>query len=82
MQELNPNHHTTRTAHDHWHKIAALLLMKLGGRAVITLADIAALDRDPKHNIVLDDRNNELTLYMVDDQEGMRLARREGGLPQ
>ena len=31
--ELNPNHPATREVHDHWHKIAALMMFKMGVRS-------------------------------------------------
>jgi hypothetical protein len=30
MEELNPNHPSTVAARDNWHKICALVLLKLG----------------------------------------------------
>lgn len=41
--ELNPEHPATQAAHDQWHKIAALLVKKLGGKTVITSEGIAEL---------------------------------------
>jgi hypothetical protein len=45
--ELNPNHPATQAAHDQWHKIAALLVVKLGGN--VTIEDIKALGRSRHH---------------------------------
>lgn len=86
MRELNPNHHVTRAAHDHWHKICALILRKLKlAKVEITKADIDEFVRETESgvasNIVLDDRGGKLTVYLVDEAEGQRLARKEGGLP-
>lgn len=43
--ELNPNHPTTRMISDHWHKLAAILMVKLDvDHVVITSSDIARMD--------------------------------------
>lgn len=80
MSELNPNHPTTMTMHDHWHKIAAVLMRKFGlEHVVITAADI---NRIPEGNfIVLQELNDGLHLKFVDEKTAIALARREGGLP-
>ena len=82
MKEINPNHPVTKILHDNWHKIAAMLLFKQGVGTVveITLEDIVRLD---KMNlcIVVKDKDNKLTVFLVDSEEGNRLAREEGGLP-
>ncbi len=82
MKELNPNHRTTRTVHDHWHKVAAMLLWKLSRHepVVFTIAEIQEAD-NAGINIVIKDADNRLTVYLVDDVEAERLAREEGGLP-
>jgi len=78
MSELNPNHPTTRAISDHWHKIAALLLTKLGGSTVITPDDIAALSGGA---ITVQELRDGIHLNIVSMEEGERLAAKQGGLP-
>lgn len=79
--ELNPNHPTTSTMHDHWHKIAAILLTRtLERRTVITLAEIERMAAE-KLAITIKDIGVGLELTIVTMEEGERLARQEGGLP-
>jgi hypothetical protein len=81
MEELNPNHPSTVAARDNWHKICALVLLKLGLQRVrITLADMQVLD-DGEANIVVDFKYDYLDVYLVGRKEGEQLARKEGGLP-
>lgn len=88
MKELNPNHPVTRTAHDHWHKIVAVLLHKfsdiLPNEVAITSRDLQAMtDAFPEGMpvVVLEDRDGALRVRLVSEQEGARLARKAGGLP-
>lgn len=79
--ELNPNHPVLQESRDHWHKFCAILLQKMGKAEIeITLADVAELG-DNEKGIVLDMRGGRCVLRMVTMQEGLRLAREEGGLP-
>lgn len=81
IEERNPNHPITRTVHDHWHKIAAIIMLKLNVRTVtITQADLikfAGEDLD----IVIHEHDKVLDIKLVSKEEGERLARKEGGLP-
>jgi len=43
VMELNPDHPVTAQLHDQWHKLAEILLHKLGGYARITTEDITAI---------------------------------------
>jgi hypothetical protein len=79
--ELNPNHVVTQSMREQWHKIAALLLLKLGGEASITLRDVANMGKKQRSNIVIQEKNEGLKLRLVSDTEAARLAREEGGLP-
>lgn len=84
MQELNPNHPVTRQVHDQWHKICALLMMKMGvTQVVITENDIAQLKRDSGVNIMIcpSKKDNTITVELMDDATSIRLARLAGGLP-
>ena len=80
--ELNPNHKVVIQAHNQWHKIAALIMVKLGKTELqLTLDDVAKLTSDV--NIVLDARGERgtgiLTVRIVDDKTAAELARKEGG---
>ena len=80
MKALNSNHPAVIAANDRWHKIAALLMIQMGKKkTIITLEEIERLDGC---NICI--RFNDPTgieLFIVDDEEAARLARKEGGLP-
>lgn len=79
--ELNPNHPVTREVHDHWHKIAAILMMRLGVDALeITEDDVRELG-DSDRSIVADARGGKFVVRMMGRMEAERLARKEGGLP-
>ena len=81
--ELNPNHKVVQQAHDHWHKIAAMILLKQGLTELeFTLADVEKMAAG-NINIVLDARGESLTgklvVRLVDDKTAAEMARKEGG---
>lgn len=81
--ELNPNHPVTRQARTEWHKIAALIMAKLGVKELtLSIQDIERALRGGL-NIVLDARDERetgvLTVRIVDDATAAELARKEGG---
>lgn len=81
--ELNPNHKVVQQARDHWHKIAALIMVKLGKSELeITPADVDRIACG-NVNIVLDARGEAQTgimrIRIVDDKTAAELARKEGG---
>ena len=83
IEEYNPNHPVTRTVHDHWHKIVAILISMppYNGKAVITEEEIAKWAE--KHEgcaVVIKDADHKLTLYLVAEEEAKRLAKEAGGL--
>lgn len=79
--ELNPNHPVTQQVHDSWHKIAAILMQKFGKSAVeITHADILALG-DNEKAITADCRGGKFVVRLVDMDQGIAMAQKEGGLP-
>lgn len=79
--ELNPNHPVTRKVHDHWHKIAGVLMVKLGKDAVeITSEDVDALGDNDKA-VIADCRGGKFIVRLVTMEEGKRMAREAGGLP-
>lgn len=81
--ELNPNHKVVRQAHDQWHKIAALIMVKLGLKELqLTMNDVNKIAAG-NVNIVLDARGERetgiFTVRIVDDKTADELARKEGG---
>ena len=81
--ELNPNHKVVQQAREQWHKIAALIMLKLGKTELqITMDDVNKVAAG-NVNIVLDARGESetgiLTVRIVDDKTAEALARREGG---
>lgn len=82
--ELNPNHRVVRQAHDHWHKIAALIMVKLNLKELkLTMEDVDKIAHGDV-NIVLDARGERetgsFTLRIVDDKTALELAKKEGGM--
>lgn len=82
MTELNPNHKATQAAHDHWHKICALMMFKIGVREfVISPREITeAFDAQLNIAVQFDDTIG-IRLFLVSEEEAVQLAKREGGLP-
>lgn len=79
--ELNPNHPTTSKIHGHWHKIAALLVMRTPNRrTTITLDEVNQLAAD-NVAITMKETAAGIELRIVSMEEGERLAKQEGGLP-
>lgn len=83
LMELNPNHKVVRQAHYHWHKIAALIMIKLDVKELeLTMDDVNKLAAG-NVNIVLDARGESetgiLKVRIVDDKTAEELARKEGG---
>lgn len=86
MVEHNPDHPTTKSAHDNWHKIVALLLHKYGGvlgeEVLFTGADIATLQAayaGDMPSVLLDDKADGLHLRMVTGDEAAELAKSAEG---
>jgi hypothetical protein len=81
--ERNPNHPVVRELSDQWYKICAALMLKFGKTEIqITEHDLKRLSDSDKANIVADTRGDRfLTLRLVSDDEAIRLAKKEGGLP-
>lgn len=81
--ELNPNHPVVRQSRDNWHKIAALIMIKMGLKDLeLTIDDVNKL-ADGNINIVLDARGKDpkrpLWVRIVDDKTAAEMARVEGG---
>ena len=83
IDEYNPNHIVTRTVHDHWHKIVAILLARdYNGKTEITEKEIEKWSAKYEGSaVVIKDAEQKLILWLVDRKEAERLAKEEGGLP-
>lgn len=80
--ELNPNNKVVAQVRQHWHKIAALIMVKMGKTELqITMDDVKKLESGV--NIVLDARGEAetgiMTIRIVDDATAAALAKKEGG---
>lgn len=76
--ELNPNHPVTSGLHDHWHKVVAAIMIKLGKAELqLTMEDLSKLEKNV--NIVVKEKDNSLFVSIVDDKTAAMLARKEGG---
>ena len=78
--ELNPNHPVTGQMHDHWHKIAALLMLHFGKNKVVISTNEVSQMQGKNITIRFDDEIG-IELCIVGDEEAAAIARREGGLP-
>lgn len=84
MSELNPNNPIVQQARAHWHKIAALIMVKLDRKQIlITQEDLDKFSQG-NINIVLDGRKEHcpaggLIIRIVDDATAAKLAAKEGG---
>lgn len=80
--EFNPNHPVTAKLRGQWHKLLAVVIHKYG-EVTITSADIESLNATypGMQGIVVHDSADGLHIWLVDEAEGRRLARDEGGLP-
>lgn len=81
MSEFNPNHPVVISARDQWHKFCAILMHKSGRENVEITSDDINTFMGLNKSIVIDARNDRLFLRLMDNQEAMKLAREEGGLP-
>ena len=79
--ELNPDHPVTKALHGNWHKIVYLIMRKYRLKPVFTEAEIEKFFSGPEMAVVLRDANNELSVEIVTMEEGERLAREVGGVP-
>ena len=78
--EINPNHPTTQTMHDLWHKLTAIVMHKLGvDHIVITVEDLQQMSGGKF--ITVQELDDGIHLRFVDEAEAMRLAKEHGGLP-
>lgn len=77
-QELNPNDPTTRAAHDQWHKIVALMMMRMAGDGdarQLTVnfkhADIEKFTALGDIAVGIKDDADGLTLFMTSESEAI-----------
>lgn len=84
IEELNPNHPVTNELREQYHKLLAIVMWRFGmDRLVVTSEEIERFvtDHPGGINVAFEPKGHNLTIRIVDDEEGARLARREGGLP-
>lgn len=82
MNELNPNHPVTKELHNQWHKLAAIILHKLGMQTIdISIADIAAFENSYQNNgggaIVAEPKDDVIHITLVSMNEAEQLAQKE-----
>ena len=81
VNELNPNHSVTRALHDKWPVICAILLRKFGKtRVTITLEDLQRF-ASSSDAIAARGNINDIELFLVNMDDAVVMARKEGGLP-
>ncbi|MGH6624151.1 MAG: hypothetical protein ACREBN_09275 [Burkholderiaceae bacterium] len=77
--ELNPNHPVTWAMRDQWHKIAALIMHKLGEDSlVITVDDIESLGEGMA--VAVQEKVDGIHVDLVTMDAAVDLARLNGGL--
>lgn len=83
VTRFNPNHPVTQAIDDQWHKLLALVLVKLGQeRVVLTEEDVDAIAARPGGTVVVaHSHRDSIELRIVTEAEGEALARKAGGLP-
>ena len=81
MPALNPNHPVVKEMQEQWYKLCAIVIFKSGLTKVeITHEDIERFSASGLANIAVKPKGDTITLMLVSDKEGQRLAREEGGL--
>lgn len=71
--ELNPSHHVTAGLHEHWQKIAAIMMHKHGiKKTVITAEDLRAIEALPEMpTIVMHDKADGIHLLLLTQSEAL-----------
>ena len=70
MDELNPNHPALIGAHDHWHKIAALLMLKFGvNETTISTEELARFSEMDINIAIRFDDAKGIELFIIPDSE-------------
>lgn len=85
MHKLNPNHPVAQMADDDFmHKIAAILVMRAGGKVTIKSEDLHALRASQggeMPTLVTHVHKDSIDFVLMRESEAMELAREHGGLP-
>ena len=68
-------------AHDNWHKIVGVMMLKFGVTDVEILPEDVMLLGDNDKCVVADCRGDRFVIRVMSMAEGERIARNEGGLP-
>lgn len=78
-QRFNPEHPVTKAMENNWHKIVALMMLKLGLKEMIfTEEEIDELAKTPSA-VAIRMKTHSIELHLMSEEEGARLARKEGG---
>ncbi len=78
--ELNPKHPVTKSMHDQWHKIVALLMSRFKtDHEVFSMQDIEQSICQGNMNIVVQELSNGLHIRIVDDVTAKQLAKEHIG---
>ncbi len=81
MNELNPNNPVARAAHGEWHKIAALIMHKLGVKHVeIKMEDVDALNASAA-NIAISDEKGYMEVFLMTKEESAAALKKYGREP-
>lgn len=82
--ELNPRHPAVNAMHDHWHKMAGLIMHKLGVNDIqFSGSDVEEFGRmfpDDRPSVVIGEKDGVLRVRLLPEKEAVRLAREEGSL--
>jgi len=84
VRKLNPNHPVTQFMDTEWVKIIGLLMYRDSVTKIVIPEDMVTrfADETQGHNVAIRFTDGVgIELFLVDDAEAARLARKEGGLP-
>jgi hypothetical protein len=80
--EMNPDHPVTKEVHDHWHKIAALVMWKLGqSKVTITNEDadtFACLPDESMPAIIVHTHKESMDILLMPMDEARRYVEKLG----
>ena len=78
----NPNNPVARASMDHWHKIAAMMMHKLGLKSLaITAADIDKMNAAGPFDIGISDEKGHIEVLLLTEAESRALVKKHGGTP-
>lgn len=72
-QELNPNDPTTRAVHDHWHKIVALVLLRMAQQQGIDPLQLRVNFKEPDLEAFRQLCGGRAAIGVQDDKDGLTL---------